>query len=70
MQTMEIFIEILRGNCRFLGPGLRLVTPYHCTYLTSLICILMQKSIVFGIPRLLTTNNRLALPPPIGSDYV
>ena len=35
MQTRETFGEILSGNHRFLRPDIRLVTPYHCIYLTS-----------------------------------
>ena len=68
MQTRKTFGEILIGNQRFFRLGIRL-TPYNCAYLASFI-FLLNKSIVFRITRLLITNNRLALPTAIGSDYV
>ena len=51
----------MSGNHRFLRPGIRLVTPFNCTYLARF-TILCNKSIVFRIPRLFITNSRLALP--------
>ena len=69
MQTRETFGEILSGNHRFLRPGMRLVTPYHCIYLTNF-TFLCNKSIVFQVPRLLLTTNRFSLLLPIGSDYL
>ena len=69
MQTRETFVEILSGNHRILTPGIRLVKGYHFTYLTGF-TFSCNKSIVFQIPRLLITNNRLALLLSIGSDYV
>ena len=33
IQTRTTFDKILSGNHRFLRPGIRLVTPYNCTYL-------------------------------------
>ena len=36
MQTKKALSEILSGNHRFLRPGIRLVMPYHCTYLRRL----------------------------------
>ena len=33
MQTRETSGEILSGNHHFLTPGIRLVTPFHCTKL-------------------------------------
>ena len=69
MQMRETFGEILSGNHRFLRSGIRLVTPYHCVYLTSF-TFFANKSIVFQIPRLLLTDNRPTLLLPIGSDYL
>ena len=68
IQTRTTFGEVLSGNHRFLRPSIRLVTLYNCTYLARF-TILCNKSIVFRIPRLFMTNNRLALPLPTGSDY-
>ena len=36
MQTTKVLGEILSRNHRFLRPGIRLVMPYHCTYLRRL----------------------------------
>ena len=69
MQKRETFGESLSGNHGFLRPGIRLVTSYYCIRLTSF-TLLCNKSIVFQVPRLLITSNRLALVLPIGSDYV
>ena len=65
MQTRETYGEILSGNRYFLRPSKRLVTPYHCTHLTSF-TFLCNKSIVFQIKRLPLINRRLALLLPLG----
>ena len=54
------FGELLNWNHHFLTPGIKFVTPYHCTYLTSL-TVLRNKSIVFRIPRLTIANNKLTI---------
>ena len=69
MQTRETFGEILSRNHRFFWLDIRLVTRYHCIYLISL-TFLVNKSIVFQIPRLLITNNRFALLGPIMCEII